>query len=141
MVASVCSALSLRGMFQLATRVGPPAALAAALAGCAGGNGSTSLPGVDSLSHTQSVVQTGTFTLTDANSGSTSFAPLALTWPKGAPAAGDVLVACSEAQWQTTPQTPTGWTALLARLLERRHVSPRSRRAKVSCCTSAVLMN
>ena len=52
------------------------------------------------------------FGVSDAISAARSVAPVALTWPKGAPANGDMLVACVESQWQATPATPAGWTAL-----------------------------
>jgi hypothetical protein len=39
---------------------------------------------------------------------------LTLAWPKGAPASGDVLIACADANIANTPAAPAGWTALYA---------------------------
>ncbi len=109
------SALTKRKRRRRALLIAPFALAALAVAGCGGSNGTLPLlSGGAGSTHTAAIEAAPVFGVSDAVSGARSVAPLALTWPKGAPANGDVLVACVESQWQATPVTPAGWTSLYA---------------------------
>ena len=87
---------------------------AAALGACGGSSGSGATVDLPSTGSTAALTAqtTPAVGVADAVSGSRSAAPLSLIWPKGAPAVGDLLVACVESQYAATPQSPAGWTAL-----------------------------
>jgi hypothetical protein len=86
------------------------ATFAAALTGC--GGGSMALPPPPTTLTTRNIASVGTFGVADATSGIVPVGPLALTWPKGAPNSGDVLLACVENQYQVKATAPSGWTTL-----------------------------
>jgi phospholipase C len=90
-------------------------AIGALLVACGGALRSLpSLTPATSSSRTAQSLPSGVspFTVADAISASRSSTPMTLAWPNGAPASGDLELACVESQWGVTPNAPAGWKAL-----------------------------